>query len=493
MTSPAVVILTDPARCQLADADTLVKALLELQQLKQAGVPMSQAFCDHPAAAREFVDAYSKVYPELQQQSSDLPSPEDLYSMVAEGRFGPIAPPASGEPTRSDEAAQLYPLYVLSLGAPEALMQALQHYSVASSSIRVLEIAPIEEARTEAVSIAEAVAQEPVARSSWRKERSDEPDRDAADASPAEGLQESETVKLASLEINLDHIQVDENDGRRRRDQKDPAFDGVEPGHGDAASARRQTGDDGPRRSSHADGEAPSAKGSASSDAQPASASATGLKSSPETQDSKADEPVVIADPEPADPAPPDDEEPAGGADDPPDDQDPPTDDSAPEGNPPPSAMPDDEASLADLDPAAALDPAASRPCSFAGPDGDVRYPPAGDLAWDDDLPYSLPADLVPDIVDVTNFFEVATRADVVDLEALYSEVRGSVDASVKSVKSFDLSLTQGFRSGGPDSDDFSTSRPLPQEASPRGHEAPDTTQDEAHDQALITVHDTDL
>ena len=51
MTNPAVVILTDAASCELADPDALLQALVEVQQLNNAGVPASQAFCDHPTAA----------------------------------------------------------------------------------------------------------------------------------------------------------------------------------------------------------------------------------------------------------------------------------------------------------------------------------------------------------------------------------------------------------------------------------------------------------
>jgi hypothetical protein len=167
MTNPAVVILTDPARCQLAGAETLMQALLQVQQLSNAGVPASQAFCDHPTAAMEFIEAYSKAYPALQLQTSDLPLPQHLYSLVADGRLNPLPPAITAETAKLEQAGQHYPLYVLSLGAPEALMQALQHNNLAKSSIRVLEIAPIEQERAEPVSVAEAVAAAPLARSSW--------------------------------------------------------------------------------------------------------------------------------------------------------------------------------------------------------------------------------------------------------------------------------------------------------------------------------------
>ena len=229
MTSPAVVILTDPARCQLADADVLLRALLQVQQLNDAGVPASQAFCDHPAAAQEFVDAYSKVYPELQQQSSDLPLPEHLYSMVADGRFSPLPTTNTGEPSKPGESAQLYPLYVLSLGAPKSLMQALQHSSFAKSNIRVLEIAPIEQPGAESVSVAEAVAHEPAAQSSWLAESPSGPQEDDEEALSSEALPAGEPVKLDSVEVDLDHIQADRNDDKANFAHDDSALGRAEP------------------------------------------------------------------------------------------------------------------------------------------------------------------------------------------------------------------------------------------------------------------------
>ena len=221
MTSPAVVILTDPASCQLADADGLLKAVLQVQQLSHAGVPTSQAFCDHPAAAQEFVEAYSRSYPELQQQSSDLPLPEELYSMVADGRLGPLLAPAPGDFTEPGEAAQLYPLYVLSLGAPEALKQALQHDALAKSKVRILEIAPTEHPRAETVPVAEAVAHVHTTRS-WLAESSSELHQASELALRSEAPRDSDTIKLDGVEVDLDHIRVDEDGGRKA----DPPFDG---------------------------------------------------------------------------------------------------------------------------------------------------------------------------------------------------------------------------------------------------------------------------
>jgi hypothetical protein len=228
MSNPAVVILTDPARCQLAEAETLVQALLQVQQLNEAGVPASQTFCDHPAAAMEFIEAYSKAYPALQLETSDLPLPQHLHSMVADGRLSPLRPVEAVETAKPEQSGQLYPLYVLSLGAPEALIQALQHNSLAKSSIRVLEIAPIEHANAEPVSVAEAVAAAPLARSSWLPESSRVPERGDEDA-PGTGSLTENQVELSNVEDDLDRIQIDSVRDRQPHDRNDqvhyaPAF-----------------------------------------------------------------------------------------------------------------------------------------------------------------------------------------------------------------------------------------------------------------------------
>ncbi|MGH6898316.1 MAG: nucleoside hydrolase-like domain-containing protein, partial [Geminicoccaceae bacterium] len=216
MTSRTVVILTEPERCELADADTLVQAVLQIQQLNKAGLGGSQTFCDHPAAAVRFIEAYAKAYPELQLRSSDLPPPEQLYSIIADGRVMPLQGAAAPDIANTGEAGQLYPLYVLSLGAPDALMQALQHNRFAKSDIQVVEIAPIESSGSEPVSVAEAVAHEPHSGSSWGAEGSAELGHNG-ELLPLEELSSSGPLKLASVEVNLDHIQVD-----RGHDQKDP-------------------------------------------------------------------------------------------------------------------------------------------------------------------------------------------------------------------------------------------------------------------------------
>jgi hypothetical protein len=65
MSNRAVVILTEPERCELTEPDMLMQAILEIQQLNKSGIAASQTFCDHPADAIKFIEAYAKAYPEL--------------------------------------------------------------------------------------------------------------------------------------------------------------------------------------------------------------------------------------------------------------------------------------------------------------------------------------------------------------------------------------------------------------------------------------------
>ena len=95
MTSRAVVILTEPERCELAGGEVLTQAMLQIQQLNKAGLAASQAFCDHPAAAMKFIEAYAKVFPELQLTAADLPLPEQLYPICRRSALTAGRPDAS--------------------------------------------------------------------------------------------------------------------------------------------------------------------------------------------------------------------------------------------------------------------------------------------------------------------------------------------------------------------------------------------------------------
>lgn len=610
MTSSAVVILTDPARCQFADTDALLKAVLQVQQLSQAGVPGSQAFCDHPAAAQDFIEAYSRAYPELQQQSSDLPLPEDLHSMVAEGRFSPLVAPTQGDFTKLGEVEQLYPFYVLSLGAPEALKQALQHNALASSRIRVLEIAPIEHTRAESMPAANVVAHEAVARPARSTASSSEIQKEDHAISPPNTPRDCDPLRLEGVEADLDYIQVEEDRALQHRDQNSQPSDqwvaamtGNVPGAGGevagadlflpnhpgqasttgrvgvaplpaqpapepfaelplplqtpataptqpkamrdpvldaavwapAAEQGQPAGDGESAAEGSADGEpfpgdppadtpggqVPAANGSLGEGGPPAPNEAPTMASGPAAKQDPAEAPIAASGPaieqdpiapqastaEPnedvgsalAEPARhgarPTEKTSGNGASpsDPPDgrpaDQIPATDDSGSERATPLSAAPDHptEAPIAASDRAAGQDCVAPQASSFAEPGQDVRYAPTDDFAWGDDLRYPLPVEFVPDIDVVEHLFDLAAQADVIDLEALCSDLRPWVDAAVAAAEDFDL------QSEGPAASDFSASHASPHDASPHRHETPDQAHDDAHGQAPTAIHDTDL
>jgi hypothetical protein len=207
MSGRAVVILTEPERCELADADSLTQAVLQIQQLNKAGLAASQAFCDHPAAAMKFIEAYAKVFPELQLNGAGLPLPEQLYSIVAEGRITSLSAVPSPEAAKSGEMSQLYPLYVLSLGAPDALMRALKHNTFATSNIKIVEIAPVERPNSDAPAVADAVAHD--GRASWHAETSADLRHNEDDGFGPADWAPGDSLKLESAEVNLDHIGVD--------------------------------------------------------------------------------------------------------------------------------------------------------------------------------------------------------------------------------------------------------------------------------------------
>ena len=96
--------------------------------------------------------------------------------MGTEGRLSSLPPAITPETTKLEQAGQHHPLYILGLGSPDTLMQALQHSNLVKNSIRVLEIAPIEQVRAAPVSVAEAVVAEPLTRSSWLPESAGAPD-----------------------------------------------------------------------------------------------------------------------------------------------------------------------------------------------------------------------------------------------------------------------------------------------------------------------------
>jgi hypothetical protein len=510
MSNPAVVILTDPAQCQLAEAETLVQALLQVQQLNKAGVPASQAFCDHPAAAMEFIDAYSKAYPALQLQTSDLPLPQQLYSMVADGRLSPLRPAEAVETAKLEQSGQLYPLYVLSLGAPEALIQALQHNHLAKSGIRVLEIAPIEQASAEPVSVAEAVAAAPLARSSWLPESSRAPDRGDEDAPGTELLAENQ-IKLSGVEDDLDGIQIENARDRQSYDRSDqvpyaPAVIttpvGPEPS---ASSVSRQTTTEATAGSSGIPDPESQPAGPAAPPPEPVSdahlALTTELSGTSTTRaevspvgdepphDDSADTPHGDGADTPDEPAPND----VGASDPPvgePDEQDAAADS---DGHAPAEGEPDaDDAAPARRSAGGrdGEDAPAGDSCSFADPAEDVQYQPNASFSGNDDLAYALPTEDAGEPSLFASLFDFAESAEVVDLEAMYRDLLESADGRA-TLEGFDFRLMRAPNSARADPNDAPDAYSRCEGSVTERDPEPDD--DEALDNPLTTVHDADV
>jgi hypothetical protein len=518
MSTPAVVILTDPAQCQLAEAETLVQALLQVQQLNKAGVPASQAFCDHPAAAMEFIDAYSKAYPALQLQTSDLPLPQQLYSMVADGRLSPLRPAEAVETAKPEQPGQLYPLYVLSLGAPEALIQALQHNNLAKSSIRVLEIAPIEQSSAEPVSVAEAVAAAPLARSSWLPESSRAPERGDEDAPGTESLAESQ-IELSGVEDDLDGIRIENSRDRQSHDRNDqvhyaPAvmttLVGPDPS---ASSVSRQTTTEAPTSSSGISDPASQPAGPVTPPPEPVSDTHLALTTELSgTSTARAEVSPVGDEPPPddGDEPPPDDGAgtPHGdGADTP--DEPAPNDVGASE---PPAGERDEQDLIADGDGHApaeeepdAEDAAPARrsggerdgedapaggSCTCADPAEDVLYQPNGSFSGNDDLAYALPTDDAGAPSLFASLFDFAEGAEVVDLEAMYRDLWESADGRA-ALEGFDCILMRAPNSARADPNDAPAAYSGCEGSVEQRTPEPD--EDEAATNPLTTVHDADV
>ncbi len=167
MSNPAIVLMTDPSRCSLGDVHHLVQALLEMQQMGQHAIP--QAFCDHPEAAGDFVDAYTNAYPQLVLEDRGIPTPDHLHSLISSGQIGPIGPvgPVGRapelaladdlQPPAGPNGANALPIVMLTLGSSQALLDALQQAPAIRESIRLIDVGP-ERTDTLSVTIADAVA-----------------------------------------------------------------------------------------------------------------------------------------------------------------------------------------------------------------------------------------------------------------------------------------------------------------------------------------------
>jgi hypothetical protein len=175
MSNPAIVLMTDPSRCSLGDVHHLVQALVEIQQMGEHAMP--QAFCDHPAAAREFIDAYANAYPQLVLEDREIPTPGHLHSLVTNGQIGPLGRPPEFTPPDEllrpveQNGANGFPIVVLTLGNSQVLLDALQQSPTMRESIRLIEVGE-ERADALSVSIADAVAARGLDGEAWEHDRS---------------------------------------------------------------------------------------------------------------------------------------------------------------------------------------------------------------------------------------------------------------------------------------------------------------------------------
>jgi hypothetical protein len=206
MSNPAIVLMTDPSRCSLADVHHLVQALLEIQQMGQHAIP--QAFCDHPAAASDFIDAYVHAYPQLVLDDQEIPTPEHLHSLITTGQIGALGQPPelapAGDAQRLTEqnGANGFPIVVLTLGSSQALLDALQQTPTMRESIRLIDVGQ-DRADATLVSIADAVAIRGLDGEPWERDRS------STERSELDDIGGALKTDFTSLALHDDHMNLD--------------------------------------------------------------------------------------------------------------------------------------------------------------------------------------------------------------------------------------------------------------------------------------------
>jgi hypothetical protein len=519
MTSPSLVILTEPANCALADGQLLLQAVLQAQQLSREGVPVSQAFCDNPAAAESFVEAYTNAFAGLQLQFPDLPLPEQLYTLMADGRLAPLPGLVPDGSPMPDGAATPQPLVVLSMGSPDALMQALQSNRFAKRNINVVEIAPVEQAGTASVTLAAAVAAHALAGASW-----------SPDASPSSRFGDDEDevlassdgsanapLKLDSAEYNLNFIET-----RYERDQaqRSESAAAIVEAAADVSAAGGRSAAAGETRSVHADDRVADSSNAASPASQPdpglgsetrnpaVTAATTPAALEPAAAAPGSPEPVVVSDPTPT-PVGTDAEE--GTPADPPLGAEPviepPSSAGGPEtANPTPigsgadAGVPDAEqtselpgeiaapsaSGAAVADTTEPVEDPADDGSSFSDPGEDVVYPPTGSFTSDDDLPYPLPLAAASEADGLGAILRMSLAGEIVDFEAMSY----SADHAMLTAEPFDPIL---MRAGGPDGLEHQDFHGSPEHADAGHREKPMPQQDTHQDETVTPVHDLDL
>ncbi len=237
MSNPAIVLMTDPSRCSLGDVHYLVQALLEMRQMGEDAT--SQAFCDHPAAAKDFIAAYAHAYPQLVLEDREIPTPDHLESLIATGQIGALGRPTDlaslgGMPRPAEQNGMSgFPIVVLTLGSAPALIDALQQSPVMKDSIRLIDIVP--DGADAPVSVAEAVAVHGLEGGSWEHEGGDRPQLDEVGG--------ASTTDSGSLALHDDRMSLDVVEAAKTPDDAaTTAYQNVEPetGAGPPSSATAQ-------------------------------------------------------------------------------------------------------------------------------------------------------------------------------------------------------------------------------------------------------------
>jgi len=373
MSNPAIVLMTDPSRCNLGDVQYLVQALLEMQQMGQHAIP--QAFCDHPEAAGAFIDAYAHAYPQLVLEDREIPTPDHLHSLISTGQIGGLGRPAELAPSRDlqppaePNGTNGLPIVMLTLGSSQALLDALQQAPAIRESIRLIDVGQ-ERADALPLAIADAVATRGLDGEPWEHERS-RTERPELDEIPGASKADFASLALHDDQMSLDVVETAEMSSSEpaydQGDEHEP--DPVEP---PAAAAKP----------------APAAvderPGSASPDEGPASATATATATEPASE--PASQPVTSR-PSDSDPDEPEAQssEPEAQAPDEPADQG--------EGSPPAGHAADkgagkgaDKEAGKDID--KEVDAVKDAGKAARDQDDDVHYPPVGSLIAGADVLY---------------------------------------------------------------------------------------------------------
>jgi hypothetical protein len=210
MSNPAIVLMTDPSRCNLGDVHHLVEALLEIQQMGQDAIP--QAFCDHPAAASEFVDAYAHAYPQLVLEDREIPTPGHLHSLIATGQIGALgrlpelALPDEVQRPFEQNGTSAFPIVVLTLGSSQVLLDALRQSPSMRETVRLIDV---RQDGTDAapVSIADAVAIRGLDGEPSEHDQSDTERRELDDVAGA-SKKDPTSLALHDDQMNLDVVET---------------------------------------------------------------------------------------------------------------------------------------------------------------------------------------------------------------------------------------------------------------------------------------------